>query len=153
MSLGGPEGLEAGGAAWGQRGGGRGGRQRGGVLPGRRAETWNARETIEESTEESGTCQPAPGEDGHRQRWTERSSLQRYHLVNNLGYTHIYLSKCIIYTHIYSHTAHLVSILVPCQGLNRCRPLAVKAGSQPLDHWGIPCMLLFILFISPRDVS
>ena len=66
---------------------------------------------------------------------------------------HIYLSKCIIYTHIYSHTAHLVSILVPCQGLNRCRPLAVKAGSQPLDHWGIPCMLLFILFISPRDVS
>ena len=90
-SLGGPEGLEAGGAAWGQREVDSWGRQRGGVLPGRRAETWKARETSEESTEESGTFQPAPGQDGHRQRWTERSSLQRYHLVNNLGYTHLFI--------------------------------------------------------------
>lgn len=66
------------------------GRQQGGVLPGRGAETWNARETSEESTEESGTFQPAPGEDGHGQHWTERSSLQRYHFVN-LGYTHLFL--------------------------------------------------------------
>ena len=41
---------------------------------------------------------------------------------------------------------------LPNQGLKPCRPLAVKAESQPLDHWGIPCMLLFILFISPRYV-